>query len=449
LEANFRDLKASSSHELRRNGQWEWTVKQSIRMMVSGLRDDDKGTIGVIFALMAIPMFGMIGMSIDYGRALHTRIAMRQAVDAAVMAAATAGDKSETQRQSTALAVFNANFVPSAFGVSANPQAAVEGSNVRVTATAQVEPTIARIIHNQNFQIEISTSAAIGAGSTSAGGQACLLALEESDYGLKLNGGGTGSHVNTTCGVVVNSSSSAAIFGNSNGTLTSTFTCVNGGVDDDPTLTPAPQTGCQRMADPLASLAAPAVGGCTYTNKKFGKNDNGPLQPGVYCGGLDITNQANATFAPGIYIIKDGQFKMASSASATGNGVFFYLVGNNARIDWGSSSKQTFTAPSSGTYKGMLVWSAEALSNAHRIGSHATSKLQGTIYSPRAEIDIQCSGEVFASGDWTMWVVKQLQMSSHAQLRINSNFATSATPLPDAIANGGLTHNPPVARLNE
>ena len=41
---------------------------------------------------------------------------------------------------------------------------------------------------------------------------------------------------------------------------------------------------------------------------------------------------ATATFAAGVYVIKDGQFKIGSSATATGSDVLFYLTGSNSVV---------------------------------------------------------------------------------------------------------------------
>ena len=296
--------------------------------------------------------------------------------------------------------------------------------------------------------VSVQSIAQVGStGSEGPNRPACVVALEQSDYGIKINGGGTGSHLTANCNVHVNSGSSSAIFGNNKGTITATKTCVVGNYDLDPTYVPSPIKDCNVIADPLAGvLTAPATDGCDFNGTKVKSNKTAALYPGVHCGGIDISSGADVTFRPGTYVIKNGQFKIGSSARATGDGVFFYLISGNARFEFGSSADINFKAPASGQYQGILIWAAEALSNAHGIGSHSQSVLQGTIYSPHTEIDIQCHGEVGASGDWTIWVVKQLQMSSHAHLKINSGYAQSSTPTPPGLLDR-LTPPSRVARL--
>ena len=90
--------------------------------------------------------------------------------------------------------------------------------------------------------------------------------------------------------------------------------------------TPAPTTGVASVADPFASLPAPAVGACNYNNYSPGYG-TWTLNPGVYCGGINISNGATATFNPGIYIINGGALSLVGGTSDTGSGVMFYLTG--------------------------------------------------------------------------------------------------------------------------
>jgi hypothetical protein len=51
------------------------------------------------------------------------------------------------------------------------------------------------------------------------------------------------------------------------------------------------------------------------------------LQPGVYCGGVQFSGKVTVTFAPGLFVIKDGLLQASGGTSFTGNGVSFFLTG--------------------------------------------------------------------------------------------------------------------------
>ena len=60
----------------------------SIQRAIDQLRRDESGSIVVLFALTAVVMMAMIGGAIDFGRAVHARYQIQQAIDASVLAAA-------------------------------------------------------------------------------------------------------------------------------------------------------------------------------------------------------------------------------------------------------------------------------------------------------------------------------------------------------------------------
>jgi Flp pilus assembly protein TadG len=418
----------------------------------AGFCSEQSGNVAILFALSALPVFGITGLSIDYGRAINARTQLQLAADAAALSAASRPNLTDSERIDLAKAVFRADRLGDQATISVEATVAHSGSgaerSIRVTAATNVPNAFGGVVGFNQFSLSVEATAQLGAmGSAAASGPACLLALRATDYGIKINGGGSGSHLTANCGVYVNSGSSRAIFGNDKGTLTSTYTCVVGDFDDDPTYAPMPTKGCPTMADPFAGrLTAPASAGCTFNNTKVNSNKTATLSPGVHCGGIDIGSGATVTFNPGVYVIKDGQFKIGSSAKATGNGVFFYLVGNNTRFLWTSHAEVDFKAPASGTWKGMLLWSDNALSNAHEFGCHSESIVQGAIYSPGTEIQISSWGDVGASADWTVWVVKSIEMASHAHLRVMASYTGSATPMPDGLAER-LTYTPRMAHL--
>lgn len=73
--------------------------------------NDKRGTTATIFALMAVPLAAMAGLSIDYARANSQHERMQQAVDAAVLAAASnTSAPAAADKIAIAQKYFNANF---------------------------------------------------------------------------------------------------------------------------------------------------------------------------------------------------------------------------------------------------------------------------------------------------------------------------------------------------
>src|SRR5262249_54555475 len=248
---------------------------------------------------------------------------------------------------------------------TASPTASIDNTKgtITVTAASSVPTTIINVMGFRAMTVGATSMARIGGGST-----ACVLGLQQTNDAIFVHGsGGLKAH----CGGYSNSTSSNAIDFDGDSVTSASSICVVGNYvkDSQAQVTPTPQKCQAAMADPLAALPVPSNAGaaCTYNGYKL--DGTGTLNPGVYCGGLEIASSAKATFNSGNYIIRDGQFNIGSSAQVTGQNVFFYLTGSNANLDQGSSSQMNFTAPNSGTYKGVLFFqSRTANTSANRFG---------------------------------------------------------------------------------
>lgn len=417
------------------------------------LATDERASVGPMFALMLTPLVMVLGISVDYARGTAGQQHLQATADSAVLAAAAMADASDAQRIERAKTLFDVNalrrdWVKSTMpnGILA-PNITIADGSISINANGKVPTTFTRIGGIESIPVIAKASASLTKANTNA--RACVLALESSDRGLLVNGGASGSHISATCGVYANSISRRAIFGNGNGSITSTFTCVGGDYDTSLRYTPTPTRNCPAMADPFASLPAPDSSGCTFRN--FRARGVAVLQPGVYCGGIDIVSDSRVVFTSGTYVIKDGAFKIGSHATAESSpgGVFFYLTGNNARVQFTSHAEVKFKALSTGTYKGVLLYHDRNahLSNDHEFGSKSSSILQGAIYSPSTGVQITSSGSVYAQADWSVWVVKRLQLSSTAHLSIQADYTNSETPLPDLISGSQMTYGATSARL--
>ena len=412
-------------------------------MAPRSIKKNEHGSVGIIFALSMLPIVFMVGIAIDVGRVFITRDKLQHAADAAAVAATSKLNESAEARQAIAAAVFRENASNSLAKGTVTPVVSVTSSGTAVTATADVPGTFSRIIGLDTFGVEVTSAGAADLTTTPpATRRACVLALAAS-------GNGSGFYTNSStitadCGFYANATTYNAFEANGRSSISTGFTCVAGGVDkdSDAVFSPAPITNCPPMADPFSTLGLPgnAAASCTHSKKRVDSNATDVLSPGVYCEGIDIGSSARVKFQPGIYIIRNGEFRIGSSAIVAGDDVFFYLAGSNSRFDWGSSAEVHFTGRTSGAFKGMLLWHNYANSNQNKFGCSSVSIIEGAVYSPRTGLEINSNGTVGASADWTVWVVKWLQLGSSSGLAVNSNYGGSATPMPDALAGGGLVY---------
>src|SRR5829696_4046397 len=95
-------------------------------------------------------------------------------------------------------------------------------------------------------------------------------------------------------------------------------------------------------------------------------------------------NTGTATLAPGMYVIKDGPLNISSQAFVNGQGVTFFLTGNNAGFGINGGGAVNLAAPTAGQFVGILIMQDR---NANPGGSNTLSggsetALRGAIYTP-------------------------------------------------------------------
>ncbi|HEY1543387.1 MAG TPA: TadE/TadG family type IV pilus assembly protein [Xanthobacteraceae bacterium] len=390
---------------------------------LDALRTSRDGNVAIIFALAIIPVLGLVGSAVDYSRASLVRSRLQAAADSAALFAATGSTATDSARVTAGTSAFTSQYG------SVTPTVAVADGAVSVTANISVPTTLTSLFGFKNVPVSATSVANIGSGTS-----ACVLALQTSGDGIFVHGG---SSLKANCGLYANSTSSNGIDFDGDSVTSAGSICVANTYvrDSQAKVTPKPQTKCPAMPDPLASLPAPAnaASSCTYNN--FQVNGTGTLNPGVYCGGINIGSNAKATFNPGVYVIRDGQFTIGSNTQVTGQGVMFYLTGSNANLDQGSNSYLNVTAPTSGTYQGVVFFqSRTANTSANRFGGGSNTIVQGAVYFPNGTAEINSNGAVMANGDYTIWIVKYLQIDSGATLQVNSNYTGSTTPLASGVS---------------
>lgn len=243
-------------------------------------------------------------------------------------------------------------------------------------------------------------------------GPQCVIALDHTaDRAVNFTGNST---VILGCGVASNSSSNESIYVGGNATLEANPAQAFGDifVGNSATLTTESpvQPYSQRVEDPYDDVIMPvSPTTCSQTDLWVQTNDtyvSPPLQPGRYCGGLRISGTVD--FAPGIYIIADGDLDIGSQAVVTGDEVVFVLTGatpasvGNVVINGGADI--TLTPPTSGDMAGILFYQdpnadpggTNTLEESHFNGD-AQVNLTGALYFPARQVEYGGSSAAGAS----------------------------------------------------
>lgn len=361
---------------------------------------DKSGNFGIVAALAAVGLTLGVGMSIDYRRATSEREQLQQALDAGLLASMAKPTLAEQRgviknvllANTSGGALFAANY-----NMDAN-LSVVKNGDGSVTATLgdTVETSFMRIAGRQSIAIRVK-STAIAEGSASTG--PCLVALGSSGQDVLVN---SGANVQSTqCRMDVASTANPAFIMNSGSTIKFTKFCVKGTsyIKNGGTLNNL-ETGCATQPDPYAgTLPEPSLPASCTTSGYF-SGATVTMAPGMHCD-TGFNGSPTITFQPGLHIIK-GRMMINSGATVIANGVTFYFPDTNSEIRANGALTFTGKAPTSGTYKGILMFekTSNAANNANKTqyifnGSNGET-LEGIIYLPNRNVTYNSTTNVTA-----------------------------------------------------
>ena len=400
-----------------------------------------------MFALILPVLIAAGGAAIDYSFALMTQTKMKGVADSAALASVRELQLARTD--SSRVTVIANNVINSLL------QDATSTINVDFQAM-----TVQVVIHKQStpvFGILSGTNLQVSATAKMSGSMPlCLLGLDPKapqTIGLQQ------SALLTAPGCLVQSDSTSAmgIQSKRNAVMTAGMICSAGGKvqTSNSNYSPAPTTDCPVLADPLSSRVAPPIGACNYTDTVI-DGAYATLQPGVYCGGLKLTNGASGVLSKGIFIIKDGPLIVDGGASISGTEVGIYLKGSGANLTFDADSTVNLSAPKDGPLAGILIFDdptgASAPAKApksgrgavgralktgaprqHQIFSDNARNLLGTIYMPQGEIIIDATKPIADKSAYTVLVVDQLHLYSGPNLVLNSDYSATDVPVPPGV----------------
>ena len=359
---------------------------------------------------------------------------MQLAADAAALAGLTAKASSLSERRAIAERVFKDNQPA---GISATAIVQASEKEVLVEASGQVETSVLKVM--QITAVEVAARAQ--AARAKNGLPPCLLALSPT-AAPAISVSGKADYESKGCVVHSNSSAKPAIDIGGASTMKADGYCAVGTITSKVALTPAPRSYSDPMDNPFAALRAPLDTSCHRTNVSVQAGETRMLDPGVYCGGLNL--QGNVTLNPGLYVVKDGPLSMNSQGTITGTGVTFYLMGKDAAVDINGGAKLELTPMTSGAYSGMLFVQDRSsnVGGISKLNGNAASFLQGVVYLPTQQLQINGTASAQQASTFFPIVADTIKISGTASVgaTADSSRLNLVAPLPKSATGARLAY---------
>jgi len=402
---------------------------------LAALIRDRRGVIVVMFALMLPILIGFIGLGVEVGLWYKERRDLQAAADAGALAGAyelaedrasnvgtvaqreaenngwTSGAGTITIRSSPFNGLFPA--APSAYTADA--------SAVQVLLTRQVSLLFAGYFLGSGNSITINTKA-VGksvAGATTA----CVLALGSglAPGNSAISAVGGASISMSGCTVATNSTNSSAISISGGATLTADCVYSSGGVSGTPVTTAC--SGAKEnqpaVSDPYADIPVPTFSACSNPADKYSLtgSSSDTISAGVYCS-ISSSSSGTLTLNPGTYYLDGGDFKISGSGNVSGTGGVTIVLGDSSgggncgNVSITGGGEIDMTAPTSGTYAGILFFRHSSCSStgaAMSFTGNSGSTVVGAIYSPSKALDV--SGGTSIAGSCLQLIANTISFS--------------------------------------
>ncbi|PWE18373.1 hypothetical protein DDZ18_01850 [Marinicauda salina] len=387
-----------------------------------------RGHAAIITALAAPVLVGSAGLGVEAGYWFYKQRVAQMSADIAAysgaVAARSGGDSlNAVVQEEAARHGFDASI--GALTINNPPTGGPNQHNRAVEV--RIDQTYPRLFSALFLDSDVTISVRAVALFQEPG-EACILALEQFESDAMIFTGNSNASL-TDCQLMSNSIASDALSVQGSGTVTTTCATAVGGVDATANLTltdcSEPRENAPPAPDPYESLPAPSIpGGCTNVP---GGPPHQPktVTPGHYCGGLDL--RGDITMEPGVYVVS-GDVTANGNSNIVGDGVTIY-VRNNGRVRMNGTATVDLTAPSSGTYAGVLFFgdrnngsAVDAIFN-----GTADSSLEGVLYFPNQEVMMR--GDFNGSAGCTRVISRWVDVSGNTSF--DSNCANASIPTVD------------------
>ena len=219
---------------------------------LSRFKRNEKGQVGVIFALAALPLIALTSAGLEYSQLSKERNAALTALDAAVLAAANNNLIADSEKDEFAKTHFLANY---SGNIDIELTSSVTPDRVRLVAEGEFDLTFGNIIGIDDLHFSEASAASLKTENT-----ICVLSLsEDADDAISFDS--ALAFTANRCSVHANSKSSSAISTNAlRNTPKATSFCAVGGVSGQ--FEPHARGECSPIEDPYASVSPAEIGEC-------------------------------------------------------------------------------------------------------------------------------------------------------------------------------------------
>ena len=384
-------------------------------------KSNEKGQALIIITFAAVIMMGFTALAIDGARAFEDKRHAQNAADTSALAGALTYSRLVDPK--AAESVINNEITTAAFNRASENgyadqnapgvrdvtvtitnisgsvcPANLQGKEIKVDITTTINTSMARVLGRTTMTSSVTATArACGTYSGPPFPGSAIVSL--APHGKAYDGTGTPDWNITGGGIMSNSSDADAAYCNGAADITvpsvsvvggAKFLCHGVNIGDGDDLT----TGISQYTAESMAAFLPRPPACDGT----ASFSSGQWTPQAGKDGSKVSWTTDAHFAPGLYCVQNSPGPFHGLIS--GSEVTFYIMQQNFSMTSNGAGQIVATAPSSGEYKGILIFS-KAFTDANgnllnsqtfELAGNGSAAMRGSIILPSASVKIFGNG---------------------------------------------------------
>ena len=388
---------------------------------------DRRGNALVIGAAALPLVLGSAGLAADTIQWALWKRQLQRAADSAAMAGVYSivqmeGAKDGVQDAVTRDLEINSHVgITTTKDVTSSPSVGAYTSDpyaVRVALSVQKSLSFSSLFLSAAPTISVSATATVVPS-----GKYCVVSLEDTPTtGINATGS---TYLNLGCGMITNSTSMNAAVATGSSTVIASPIAAVGGIPASNNwgtgTTLQPFTIAQE--DPFDDVNPPPMSSACNANKNIANNQSETIAGGCFRS-LSI---AGTAILSGEIILDGGGFTVGTQANVTCNGCTIILTNSNpsptatiGNFEIVGSPTMNWTAPTSGPYKGLLVYqdrrAVDGTSNnlQNKLRGSSSSYFEGAFYFPKQELEF--TGESGMNTNCLQLVGRRIKFSGNSSI---------------------------------
>ncbi|HAV78501.1 MAG TPA: hypothetical protein DCX53_14225 [Anaerolineae bacterium] len=357
----------------------------------------EKGQALILITFAIVGLVGFTALAIDGARAFDDKRHAQNAADTAALAGALAYQRGENitntaQARATSNG-YDDNGTTNDVTITVTNTASgvcpanAPGKEVVVDIVTTIDTTFGRVLGRNTLTSAVTaTTRSCGSYTGAPFNGNAIVSLAPSGTGFDAHG--TPDFLITGGGIYVNSSSSsAATCGGAAAVSAPGVTAVGGTSMGGCYTGPTPSTGVPQLTYADYAGLFPRQPACNGTAYQSG----GKWYPQTGADGSQVSFSGSKDFAPGLYCVTNSPGPFHGTIS--GNDVTFYVMSSTFSMKFNGGGNMTASAPTSGEYKGVLMYLAPQVSGSTLLNTQAldmrgngSGNIVGTIIAPSADV---------------------------------------------------------------